>query len=194
MSQEERVAINRANAQHSTGPKTPEGKARSSQNARKHGLTARELVLRPDEREEFEEFLADLTEELQPQGALEQVVFNQLVHAAWNLRRARRVEADQPVSKHDPLWDTGPFYTRLGRYHAHIERSFYRALKELKALQTNRVLARQAQVPEAPPLVVIAELTKRTAPPSLRTLFPPPVPPSPRLPVSPSLTPSPPAA
>jgi len=34
-----RIAANRHNAQKSTGPRTPEGKARSSQNVRKHGLT-----------------------------------------------------------------------------------------------------------------------------------------------------------
>jgi hypothetical protein len=34
-----RIAANRHNAQKSTGPRTPEDKARSSQNARKHGLT-----------------------------------------------------------------------------------------------------------------------------------------------------------
>jgi len=33
-----RIAANRQNAQHSTGPRTPEGKARSSQNAVTHGV------------------------------------------------------------------------------------------------------------------------------------------------------------
>ena len=36
---------NRKNAKCSTGPRTPEGKARSSQNASKHGLFARDTVL-----------------------------------------------------------------------------------------------------------------------------------------------------
>ena len=39
MTKADRTATNRANAQHSTGPRTPEGKARSSQNARKHTFT-----------------------------------------------------------------------------------------------------------------------------------------------------------
>jgi hypothetical protein len=47
------LAANAANALHSTGPRTPEGKTRSSQNASKHGLTARQVVIAPGEQEEF---------------------------------------------------------------------------------------------------------------------------------------------
>ena len=43
----------RKNAKHSTGPRTPEGKARSSQNARKHGLFARDTLLPDENPEEF---------------------------------------------------------------------------------------------------------------------------------------------
>src|SRR5260370_3311369 len=87
-----RLAANAANAQHSTGPRTPEGRARSSQNARTHGLTARDVLIAPDEREEFEELLSDYQTDVQPQGAAQQSLFDYLVAAAWNLRRIRRME------------------------------------------------------------------------------------------------------
>ena len=45
MTTDARTEANRKNAQRSTGPKTPEGKARSSKNALKHGLTSEELIL-----------------------------------------------------------------------------------------------------------------------------------------------------
>jgi len=49
----------------STGPRTPEGKAISSQNALKHGLCARDVVLKDDqEREEFAKLQTDLAAEL----------------------------------------------------------------------------------------------------------------------------------
>ena len=46
---DERRAINRENARHSTGPKSTEGKARSRQNALKHGLCAAAPAALPNE-------------------------------------------------------------------------------------------------------------------------------------------------
>lgn len=40
MASEKQIQANRANARHSSGPRTKLGKARASQNARKHGLAA----------------------------------------------------------------------------------------------------------------------------------------------------------
>ncbi len=154
-----RLAANAANAQHSTGPLTPEGKTRSSQNASKHGLTARELVIAPGEEQEFQDLLSDFQADVKPQGAIQQTLFNQLVAAAWNLHRVRRLESE-PCNQDNPNE-----LDRLARHHTRIERTFHRCLKELKALQTNAVV--HASLPaqlrkDAPPLASANEIAKRT--------------------------------
>ena len=50
MATQAQIEANRRNAAHSTGPKTDEGKARSSQNAITHGFYAKAFVVRDDER------------------------------------------------------------------------------------------------------------------------------------------------
>ena len=169
MSSNRRQEANQANARLSTGPQTPEGKARSSQNARKHGLSAREVVIAPQDREEFDDFLAAHQDDLQPQGILEQDLFNQLVLAAWNLQRISRLEAGL-AQDGDPLTTDSAeaAVQRLARYHTRAERTFYRSLRELRALQTNRALRDalpadpEADSPSLPPLASIAEGTQRT--------------------------------
>ncbi len=159
------LAANAANAQHSTGPRTPEGQARSSQNARTHGLTARDLVIAPDEREEFEELRSDYQTAVQPQDAIQQSEFELLVGAAWNLRRIRRMEvracSDTTLTADQLEKDLD----RLVRYKTCIERTFHRSLKELKVLQTNAVI--QATLPDKVrqnvlPLSNATEISKRT--------------------------------
>lgn len=132
------IAANQANAARSTGPRTDAGKARSAQNARKHGLTARHLVIRPDEQEEFNDLQADLTAELDPQGPLEQLTFNNLLLAAWNMQRCRRAETELAAQGPDPLLDeeSGKKQDRISRYFARHERSYYKALKQLQQFQT----------------------------------------------------------
>jgi hypothetical protein len=123
------IDSNRANSQFSTGPRTEQGKARSSQNAFKHGLTSQQLVVKPEEREAFEELHARYQAEIDPRGALQQELFDELVHAAWNLRRVRILQAG--IDLLDPQFD------RLQRHHTRFERTFHRTLKELRTLQTD---------------------------------------------------------
>jgi hypothetical protein len=73
---------NRSNARQSTGPRTADGKARVSQNAVRHGLTGRHPVVRNDEREAFAALRDGLAAELDPQGALEELAFQQILLAA----------------------------------------------------------------------------------------------------------------
>ena len=161
----ERLAANAANAQHSTGPRTPEGQARSSQNARTHGLTARDLVIAPDEREEFEELRSDYQTAVQPQDAIQQSEFELLVGAAWNLRRIRRMEVRACSDTTRTAEQLEKELDRLVRYKTCIERTFHRSLKELKVLQTNSVI--QATLPDKVrqnvlPLSNATEISKRT--------------------------------
>jgi hypothetical protein len=165
-----RQTANSANAQLSTGPKSPEGKASSSQNARKHGLTAAELLIGPEDREEFDALLADYESDVAPQGAIQQTLFDELVAAAWNLRRIRRMETElcAGVATYLDLLNDDHIQTkldRLARYKSRIERTFHRCLKELKALQTTQAIA--ALLPpdiceSAPPLASTIEIAKRT--------------------------------
>jgi hypothetical protein len=158
MSNIARELANQLNALRSTGPKTPEGKAISSQNALKHGLTAKQLVIKEDERPEFDQLQVGLLEELRPEGTLEQLIFNDVLHARWNLHRCRGIEASLSTGDTDPLLDEslGKQLDRILRYEARAERNFYRSLKELRALQKARP---QPEALAAPPLV-----TKRTQP------------------------------
>ena len=50
---DERTARNRANAAHSTGPKTEAGKPRSCLNALRHGLTGHTIILPAEDLEAY---------------------------------------------------------------------------------------------------------------------------------------------
>src|ERR1019366_3152697 len=93
MSNDQQIEANRLNAQRSTGPRTPAGKARVSSNALKHGLTGREVVLPNENPDDFEFFRADLLSSLDPQGELEGALAEKIVADFWRLRRVPIFEA-----------------------------------------------------------------------------------------------------
>ncbi len=92
MATETQIEANRANAQKSTGPRTPEGKAVVAQNALKHGLRARAAVLQGEDWEEYTCFRATLLAELYPDGMQELEVATRIVDLTWRLRRAGRYQ------------------------------------------------------------------------------------------------------
>jgi hypothetical protein len=88
---------NAANAQKSTGPRTEEGKQRSSQNATTHGVfaTRRRVITRGSMAEdpaEVDAFLVSLHEAYAPQGAVEQRAVDQILMLLLQLRRLDRYE------------------------------------------------------------------------------------------------------
>ncbi len=84
---------NRQNAKKSTGPRTPEGKARSSKNALKHGLLARDAVMADEDPAEYDRQLQILEENLFPKNAIEFELVLQIADSRWRLRRITRIEA-----------------------------------------------------------------------------------------------------
>jgi hypothetical protein len=159
---------NAANAQLSTGPRTEEGKRQSSQNARTHGLSAQRPVIPDGDRAAFDQLRTELHAETKPKGALQQIIFEELVHSAWNLSRVRAMEAELTASAPDALLtDDGSAakLDRLARHHTRLERAFFRSLRELKALQTDAALSLTLPayfMTIAPPLASRSQIAKRT--------------------------------
>jgi len=87
-----KLAANQANAVRSTGPRTSEGKARSSQNAVTHGLTAQSSLLRGEKKEDLDELARGMVADLRPRGPAEREIVARVVSLTWRLRRIARVE------------------------------------------------------------------------------------------------------
>ncbi|MBM3724150.1 MAG: hypothetical protein FJW40_01815 [Acidobacteria bacterium] len=88
------------------------------------------LFVAPEEEEEFAAFFDEISRELSPQGALERVMFEEIVHAAWNERRILRIERRSPS---------------LERHLAHYRRSHKRSLKAFHLMRQRGARMRQAQ-------------------------------------------------
>jgi hypothetical protein len=156
MTTEAQVRANRSNAEKSTGPRTAEGKATAAQNSLKHGLFAREGVIRGEDREEYEMHREMLLEQLSPVGPLEVILATRVVDLSWRLRRAGQdhneafgalydrhtAQAGEPQGPEErgavlgrmilEDFEQEAVLERLLRYERRIECSFYRTLKELR--------------------------------------------------------------
>ena len=90
-----------------TGPRTPEGKGRSSQNSRKHGLFARELYFNnEEEREQFNELLEELRQDLKPRGAMQEWVVSQIARCVWGLQWLQKRIAVEFNKRESANWAT----------------------------------------------------------------------------------------
>src|SRR5579871_4200197 len=87
-----RAAANAANAQHSTGPRTEAGKARSSRNAVSHGLCSQQNFIIPGEEPAFASMHDTLLDQLAPADGVEMMQFELALHASWGMRRCRLLE------------------------------------------------------------------------------------------------------
>ena len=89
-----RAEINRLNAQKSTGPRTPEGKQKSSLNALRHGLTSQFAVIPGEDHELYQIHLQAFLDEYDPQSVTELHLVRSLAELAWRIDRVASLEAD----------------------------------------------------------------------------------------------------
>jgi len=154
MTSQKQIDANRRNAQKSTGPKTPEGKAAVRLNALKHGLRARAAVGPGENAEEFHQLCADLESDWQPRNRTEQALVEEMAVSHWKLARAE--EAETRLMLQGPLnKDRMALIVQVSQYQARLKRAFMTALHELQKLQQTAALTEpvQPEQPAGPPLV-----------------------------------------
>jgi hypothetical protein len=144
-----RAEASRRNGAKSRGPKTAEGKARSSRNALKHGLRAEKYSVLPDEdAAEFAALEAALTDELAPEGVLQSILVGRIARAVWRLERAEQLEVELFEWRRRQGGGIGVALIRDGngtrsfetilRYRGAAQAELTRALRTLKALQAEK--------------------------------------------------------
>ncbi|HXK01944.1 MAG TPA: hypothetical protein VMS37_06040 [Verrucomicrobiae bacterium] len=145
------IAANRANAQKSTGPRTPEGKTASSMNALKHGMDAASIVIPGEDPADYERIASEYRRDLDPRSALEQFQVDTIIRCDWQRRRLRRIEAklyrallaegetpeeiDVDILRDSP---TGKLLRKTFAQIASLERAHSRALAELRRIRRER--------------------------------------------------------
>ncbi len=93
MTPERRAEINRANALKSTGPKTAEGKAKASMNARKHGMRSKRESIFSDTSYRYEERLRKWMAHFDAQDDAQEFLVATNVSLSFDIERAGRADA-----------------------------------------------------------------------------------------------------
>jgi hypothetical protein len=92
MATQAQIIANRRNAQRSTGPLTPRGKALASQNSLKHGLLARRNVIAPESQADYDLYKDQILDELNPVTPVESMLADRVICLSWRLKRAVRTQ------------------------------------------------------------------------------------------------------
>jgi hypothetical protein len=155
---EAQIAANRINAQLSTGPKTIEGKARTSQNALSSGLFSKRDLVRPQETAEYTEIRDTLWAELRPATLMEKIQAAEIVTAAWRLRRCGLLEEAL-----DSAADPEKEQKSIDRARIQAHGLQLRATAELRRLRKDRLAEIQSKIPPTKPTQSRPDLTKLTS-------------------------------
>ena len=88
MATDRQIEANRNNAQHSTGPRTTEGKQRSAQNAVTHGLSSKHCIIPGEDPADYDELLLAYCNVFGPSDPYKHTLIRQMADAEWRLRRS----------------------------------------------------------------------------------------------------------
>jgi hypothetical protein len=158
MSTPHRAEINRANALHSTGPKTEAGKKQSSLNALRHGLTGQVVVMPTEDLNAYRAHLNSFTDEYHPEGATEAHLVQALADASWRLNRVAALETNllSLAAVGDPLVDAmaiaaslesqSKALANLSMHSQRLSRQFERTVAQLRDLQKTRLTKEKQQL------------------------------------------------
>ena len=141
---------NRQNAQHSTGPVTPEGKARVSLNALTFGLRTHQTIVHAlaEDATEYLRLWDDFDVEWKPQGRTELCYLEAMVSAQWLLARAAYSEA-QIYEKTNCGVQQFALLAQVYKIREKLERSFRAAVEDMKKAQKERLSRPQTQSEQA---------------------------------------------
>ena len=131
------IFANQANAQHSSGPITDEGKARVAQNRLTHGLAGTFSLMTWECPDQFQEFANEIRTENNPQTSEENRLVASMIQHYWLMQRALTLQG--MLLEKDPLDDNNQKKIALYmRYQTTNERSYYKARKELQTLRKQK--------------------------------------------------------
>jgi hypothetical protein len=122
------VIANHSNAQHSTGPKTPEGKAIVAQNNFRHGFTGAFRVLAWENQDDYRALHLSLEKEHQPSTATEEMLVETMAQSYWLRKRALALQ-NTCFSGESLTCEDEKNLALYMRYQNTHDRAFHRSLK-----------------------------------------------------------------
>jgi hypothetical protein len=151
---ERRALTNRDNSMHSTGPRTEQGKQRSSLNALSHGLTARTAVLPTEDPDTYQRHIQQFLDEYKPATSTETQLVHEIANTAWRLNRIPLLEAELLSQDPNPQ-SLIPLLARLGLHGSRLSRQFQKAIQQLRDMQEERRHLERRQLTEAAEIFIL---------------------------------------
>jgi hypothetical protein len=143
------IAANQANAKKSTGPTTPEGKAKSAMNRLTHGFASAQSIIPGEDPAAFHALLDELRIEHLPATPTEEILVEKMAQTQWLTQRALNLQGEAFLEI--ALRQESGIPKHLGlliRYYTTADRAFHRAHNELIKTQKQREKSEIGFVPQ----------------------------------------------